>query len=131
MRSPRSRFETACRIGAFAVLGWLLGTSIIPVKSGRLERVATSELTTRLPQLTRSFGNVAIHVAMPTTPGLWQTDWLRALDHSGRALSWSGSPPAVAMSVEPLADPDGGMRVAIAAPNGGGGAVRGGASAVD
>ena len=113
------------------MLGWLLGTSIIPVKSGRLERVATSELTTRLPQLTRSFGNVAIHVAMPTTPELWQTDWLRALDHSGRALSWSGSPPAVAMSVEPIADPDGGMRVDVAAPNGSVVSLRDDASEID
>ncbi|HEY4303955.1 MAG TPA: hypothetical protein VGM82_05790 [Gemmatimonadaceae bacterium] len=131
MPSPRSRFETACRVGAFALLGWMLGTSIIPVKSGRLERVQTSELTTRLPQLTRSAGNVAIHVAMPTTPQPWQTDWLRALDHSGRALSWSGSPPAVAMSIEPIADPDGGMRVDVAAPNGSVVALHDDASAID
>src|ERR1700759_3614806 len=107
MPSPRSRFETASRVGSFAVLGWLLGTSIIPVRGGRLERLQTSELATRLPQLTRSSGNVAIHVVMPTTPEPWQTDWLRALDHSGRALSWSGSPPAVAMNVEAIPDPDG------------------------
>jgi hypothetical protein len=131
MPSPRSRFETGCRVGAFAVLGWLLGTSIIPLKSGRLERLTTSELATRLPRLTRSSGNIAIHVAMPTTPEPWQTDWLRALDHSGRTLSWSGSPPAVAMSVEPIADPDGGMRVDIAAPNGSVVALHDDASAID
>ena len=131
MPSPRSRFETACRVGSFAVLGWLLGTSIIPVKSGRLERLQTSELAARLPQLTRSSGNVAIDVAMPTTPEPWQTDWLRALDHSGRALSWSGSPPAVAMSVEPIADPDGGMRIDVAAPNGSVVTLRDDASAID
>jgi hypothetical protein len=131
MPSPRSRFETACRVGAFAVLGWLLGTSIIPVKSGRLVRLQTSELSERLPQLTRSSGNIAIHVAMPTTPESWQTDWLRALDHSGRALSWSGSPPAVVMSVEPIVDPDGGVRVDVAAPNGSVVALRDDASAID
>ena len=131
MLSPRSRFETACRIGAFAVLGWLLGTSIIPVRSGRLERLDAADLATRLPRLTKSAGNVAIHVAMPRTPELWQTDWLRALDHSGRALSWSGSPPAVAMSVEPIADPDGGMRVDVAAPSGSVVTVRDDASEID
>jgi hypothetical protein len=131
MRSPRSRFETACRVGSFAVLGWLLGTSIIPVKSGRLERLQVSELAARLPQLTRSSGNVAIHVAMPTTPEPWQTDWLRALDHSGRALSWSGSPAPVAMSVEPIADPDGGIRVDVAAPTGSVVVLRDDASAID
>jgi hypothetical protein len=131
MPSPRRRLETACRVGAFAVLGWLLGTSIIPVKSGRLERLTTAELGTRLPQLTRSSGNVAIHVAMPTTPASSAVDWLRALDHSGRALSWTGLPPAVAMTVEPIADPDGGVRVDIAAPNGSVVALRDDAGAID
>jgi hypothetical protein len=131
MPSPRSRLETACRVGAFAVLGWLLGTSIIPVRGGRLERVRTSDLASRLPQLTKSAGNVAIHVTMPTTPELWQTDWLRALDHSGRALSWSGTPPAVAMSVEPIVDPDGGTRVDVAAPNGSLVTLRDDASEID
>jgi hypothetical protein len=131
MRSPRSRLETACRVGAFAVLGWLLGTSIIPLKSGRLERVTTAQLTARLPELTRSAGTVAIHLDVPATPEPWQTDWLRALDHSGRSLSWSGSPPAVAMSVEPIADPDGGVRVDVAAPNGSVVVLRDDASAID
>lgn len=131
MPSPRSRFETACRVGAFAVLGWLLGTSIIPVKSGRLERLSATDLAARLPQLTKSSGNVGIHVTLPTTPAAWEVDWLHALDHSGRALSWNGTPPAVAMSVEPIADPDGGVRVDIAAPNGSAVALRDDASLID
>jgi hypothetical protein len=131
MPSPRSRFETACRVGAFAVLGWLLGTSIIPVRGGRLERMATADLGARLPRLTKSSSNVAIHVTMPTTPDAAEIAWLRALDHSGRAVSWQGTPPAVAMSAEPIVDPDGGVRVDVAAPNGSVVALRDDASAID
>src|SRR4051812_13574142 len=131
MRSPRSVLETACRVGAFAVLGWLLGTSIIPVKSGRLERLTTAELGARLAGLTKSSSNVGIHVTMPTTPDASRIAWLRALDHSGRAVSWHGTPPAVSMSVEPIADPDGGVRVDVAAPNGSVVALRDDASAID
>ena len=131
MRSPRSRLETACRVGAFAVLGWLLGTSIIPLRRGRLERVTTAQLGARLPQLTKSSSNIAIHVTMPTTPDASQIAWLRALDHSGRTVSWQGTPPAVAMSAEPIVDPDGGVRVDVAAPNGSVVALRDDASAID
>jgi hypothetical protein len=131
MPSPRSRFETACRIGAFAVLGWLLGTSIIPVGRPRVERLAASALAERLPSLTRSSANMAIHVAVATAPPTWEADWLRALDHSARLVTWSGTPPAVAMSVEPIADPDGGVRVAVAAPAGGSVVLRDDASTID
>ena len=37
MRSPRSRFELACRVGVFALLGWLLGASVIPSSGRRAE----------------------------------------------------------------------------------------------
>jgi hypothetical protein len=131
MPSPRSRLETACRVGAFAVLGWLLGTSIIPVGRGRLERLGATDLGARLPLLTKSSSNIAIHVTMPTVPAASEIAWLRALDHSGRAVSWQGTPPAVAMTTEPILDPDGGVRVDVAAPNGSVVALRDDASAID
>jgi len=40
MRSPRSRFEIACRVAAFALLGWLLGSSVIPSTPPSLERAS-------------------------------------------------------------------------------------------
>jgi hypothetical protein len=131
MRSRRRRFETACRVGAFAVLGWLLGTTIVPLKRGRVERLTNADLADRLPDVTKSAVNLAIHVTMPVTPEPWQVAWLHALDHSGRALSWSGSPPAVAMSVEPISDPAGGVRVDVAAPAGSVVTLRDDASVID
>jgi hypothetical protein len=59
---------------------------------------------------------VRLHADLATTPDAWVVDWLAALAHSGHAVTWSGSPPAVAMSSEPLADPSGAVRIDIAAP---------------
>jgi hypothetical protein len=45
-------------------------------------------------------------------------DWLGAERNAGRGVRWGGgSVPATAVSVEPLADPAGGSRVLVAAPD--------------
>lgn len=132
MRSPRSRFETACRVGAFAALGWLLGSSLLPTRRTLIDRVPAADLERRLPELTRSARGLAIHATLPVAPPAWQVEWLDALDRAdGRAVSWEGTPPAVAMSVEPLADPNGGARIDVAAPNGSAVTLRDDASAID
>src|SRR4051812_5535049 len=114
MRSPRSRFETACRVGAFALLGWLVGGSVIPSAGIRLERATVTELPTSLPKWTLEANNVAMHADLPTVPAAWQVDWLAALRRVGRPVSWSGTPPALAISTEPLRDPSGGIRIDVA-----------------
>jgi hypothetical protein len=116
MRSPRSTFELACRLAAFGLLGWLLGGSLIPSTTRRLERASTSGIAARVATWTRTPPNVRLHADLTTTPDPWIVDWLAALGHSGHAVTWSGSPPAVAMSSEPLADPRGSVRVDVAAP---------------
>lgn len=130
MRSRRSRFEIGCRIAAFGLLGWLLGDSLIPSTARRLERAATTELPARLAVWTRAPSSTALHATFATTPQSWVVDWLAALRHSNHAVSWSGSPPPIAVVAEALADPAGGVRVDIAAPQGsrvllsdGGGAI--------
>jgi len=59
---------------------------------------------------------VALHTESATSPEAWIVDWLAALGHSGHAVTWSGGPPAVAMSVEALPDPNGAMRIDVATP---------------
>ena len=45
-------------------------------------------------------------------------DWLAAERAAGRGVRWGGGPvPATAVSVEPIADPTGGSRVLVAAPD--------------
>lgn len=131
MPSPRSRFELACRIGAFALIGWLLGASLITTSGRRTERASQSELESRLAAWTRAPSGVALHGDFAATPAPWAIDWMRALKRSGHAVTWSGSPPAVAMSIEALADPRGGARVDVAAPAGDRVALHDDASEID
>jgi hypothetical protein len=131
MPSPRSRFETACRIGAFGLLGWLLGGSLIPPSGRRIERANGDELVSHLAEWTRAAANVGVHATLDAAPEPVTTEWLSALRRSGRQVTWSGNPPAAAMSVEPIADPNGGTRIDIAAPDGQRVAVRDDASAID
>lgn len=131
MPSPRSRFETACRIGAFGVLGWLLGGSIVAPVAPRVETLRASEASTRLVALSRAPSNVAIHVDVPAAPETWVIDWLGALRHGGRAVSWSGTPAPAALVAQPMLDPDGGVRIDVAAPAGSVVTLRDDASLID
>jgi hypothetical protein len=116
MPSRRSRIEAGCRVGAFALLGWLVGTSLFPSIGRRIERAEVAGIETRLPAWTRAAPNVGLYANLAATPDAWVVDWLAALRHSGHSVSWSGRPPAVAMSIEALPDPDGGNRIDVAAP---------------
>jgi hypothetical protein len=118
MPSPRSRFETACRVGAFAILGWLLGNSLIPDTSRRVERASAEEVGHELAAWSRARSGEAMHVSIDATPPAWVVDWLGALRRSGHSVSWSGSPPALAISASGVPDPVGGVRVDVGAPSG-------------
>jgi hypothetical protein len=118
-------------VGAFAALGWLLGGSLIPSRVAHVERVPGKQITSRLIAETRSTSASPLHVDLDVAPEPWATAWLSALAHAGRVVTWGGSPPAVAMSTEPLIDPNGGLRVDVAAPNGSVVALRDDASAID
>src|SRR6185503_2735807 len=144
MPSPRSRFESACRIGAFALLGWLLGGSFIGSTVRRVEHVQACDknlspcdknLSARLAELSRTSEAVAIHLDATSAPAPWATDWLAALAHAdvaaAHSVSWSGAPAAVAMSVQPVPDPRRGARIDIAAPTGARVRLRDDASDID
>lgn len=131
MRSPRSRFELACRIGAFALLGWLLGASIMPAPGRRVTRASQTDVETKLAEWTRLPSSVALHGDFSTTPSAWAIDWLSALKHSGHAVTWSGSPPPVALTAEATADPRGSVRVSVAAPSDDRVSLRDDASVID
>jgi hypothetical protein len=118
MRSPRSWFEIGCRLGAFALLGWLIGGSLIPVQPRRVERVRSPLLAGRLAPWTTAPGRLAMHVDVEDVPEAWTVEWLAALRRTGREVSWSGTPAPVAITSEPVADPLGGARVDLAAPGG-------------
>lgn len=131
MPSPRSRFELGCRVGAFAVLGWLLGNSIIPTKTIRVDRVTADNVSRDLPSLTRTAGDVIVHLDATHVPDGWAVDWLSALQHSGRPVTWSGKPTPAAIGTQPAVDPAGGVRIDVAAPASSAIALRDDASPID
>jgi len=118
MRSPRNRLETACRVAAFGLLGWLLGGSFFASSNRRTERATAENVSSHLEPWTRAPATTAIHVELPVVPDAWIVDWLAALRHSNHRVSWSGSPPAVVLATEPVSDPEGGVRIDVAAPTG-------------
>src|SRR4051812_24976273 len=118
MRSRRRRLEYACRVGVFALMGWLLGASLIRASGRRLERATTANVASRLAAWTRLPANVALHGDFATTPAAWIVDWLDALQRSGHLVTWSGSPPALAVTAEDPGDPSGSGRIEGAAPPG-------------
>jgi hypothetical protein len=116
MPSLRRRLEIACRVGAFALLGWLLGTSIFPAPRRVVERASTGELGARLAFWTRSPRGVSLHARLDAAPSPFVAAWLSALRHGGHAVSWSGSPAAMVAVAEPVVGPSGAVRVKVAAP---------------
>jgi hypothetical protein len=118
MRLPRSRLEMGCRVAAFAVLGWLLGGSFFTSSSRRTERANAESVATHLAAWTRAPATTVIHLDLPVVPDAWIVDWLAALRHSNHLVTWNGTPPAVALSTEPVSDPEGGVRIDVAAPTG-------------
>lgn len=118
MVSPRSRFESVCRIATFGLIGWILGTSLVPLAGRRVQRAANDDVAAALPAWTRLATTVSLDAAFDTVPHGWVVDWLAALRHSGHVVSWHGSPPPVAISSEAVPDPAGGLRVDIAGPQG-------------
>ena len=105
-------------MGAFALLGWLLGIALTPRAGRRTERATAATIAQALPSWTRAGSRMALHVELNAVPNAWSIDWLAALKRAGRPVSWSGSPPAVAIVAEPVADPAGGARIDVAAPRG-------------
>jgi hypothetical protein len=118
MRSRRSRFELSCRVGAFGLLGWLLGTTVFPSSGRRTQRATGAQVESQLESWTRASPTVTLHGDFAVVPEPWIIAWLAALRHSGHLVTWSGSPEPVAMSAEALPDPRGGARIDIAAPAG-------------
>jgi hypothetical protein len=58
----------------------------------------------------------SIHVEVDSAPSRLERDWLAALGAAGSSISWSGILPAVMIDAQPVASPEGGIRMRTAAP---------------
>src|SRR6476646_9645973 len=116
MRSLRRRLELGCRVGAFALLGWLIGTSIFPAPARVVESASATDLSARLSSWTRTPASVALHATLESAPSSHAITGLAALRHAGHSVSWCGSPAPAVVVAEPVVDPTGAVRVNVAAP---------------
>lgn len=126
MRSPgdsggglRLRLERIARTLALLLLLWLL----VDVFRGRAEplraTVGERDLSVQLSRWSTSADPASVHLESEGSIAPFQRDWLAALSGAGTGVTWEsqgGVPLALAM--EPVADPEGGIRAWIAAPSG-------------
>ena len=90
---------------------------------GRAEPMRASvrvpDLTAQLSRWSTAADPASVHVESEGFIAPFQRDWLAALSGAGTLVTWGpegGAPLAIA--VEPVADPEGGVRAWIAAPSG-------------
>lgn len=115
--------EAAFRAGAILALLVGLWWSWYPNHSSQVEIVDQRTLDAALLQWTTGHQPPAVHLDLLGLPRTMQRDWLVALRRSGTKITWdhvgavgSGSLIGTAIDVEPLADPRGSSRIAVAAP---------------
>jgi len=105
----------AVSIGALAWMLWLsFGQGVVATDAS----ATSGRLANALPDWTRS-GVIPrrITVRLDSAPTPRQRDWLGALRGAGSIVDWSGPVAASAISVQPVASPNGGKIVMVAAPD--------------
>ncbi len=118
--SRRGALEWGLRIASMALLAWMIWLSTGARRATGEHRVARSAtMADSLVSWTLDPRAESLHVALDELPPREQRDWLVALRRSGAAVSWSSAGAApVALAVEPLNGPAGGVRTLLAAPVG-------------
>lgn len=116
---PRLWLERIARGLALLLLLWLL----VDQFRGRTEPLRASvraqDLTAQLSRWSTATEPASVHIEFAGSIAPFQRDWLAALSGGGSRVTWGpnrGVP--LALAVEPVADPAGGVRAWIAAPSG-------------
>lgn len=112
----RITFERGLRLIGFAALAVALVAAIRGrTDASALRVIRSADVPVELSNL--RFPGDTILVVTDTALDPVYRDWLAAERVAGRGVRWGGAVPATAVSVEPLADPAGGSRVLVAAPD--------------
>jgi hypothetical protein len=117
-RAELSRYtEVLLRVLVIGLLAWYLVHVLHGSRRGREESAASGTLRESLARWSTAASPERVHVALDHPPDGLERDWLSALPGAATAVTWSGpSLLPTAISVEPRADPAGGVQVGIAAP---------------
>ena len=116
---PRLWLERIARGVALLLLLWLLvdlfRTRTEPLRAS----VRAQDLTAQLSRWSTAAEPASVHVESAGFFAPFQRDWLAALSGGGTRVTWgpNGGAP-LALAVQPVPDPEGGVRAWIAAPSG-------------
>jgi hypothetical protein len=111
----RRNLELGTRSVALAILAYLFLRSVIHFGGDRPELVDSTNMDRMLLRWSTTRAPERIHATFDHTPAGPVRDWLAALNRAGSELTWDGAqlvPSAI--SVEPVADPQGGVRAQVA-----------------
>lgn len=114
----RLGIERAARVVLLIVLAFAAWSATLPP----LERGPAASGIDRLGDSLARWTAAApprVHVSLDAAPIPTERDWLRALRHAGTPVTWTGDEiPALAIEAAPVASPQGGTMLWIAAPRG-------------
>lgn len=113
----RAGLETALRASSVVIMAWMLWLSLDRVRPERIVSAGSSNLGAALKDW--SVAGIAANrasVQFDRNPMPAHRDWLRALSHSGTAVSWRARLPSAAISVQRVPSPRGGLTVLTGAP---------------
>lgn len=107
------------RAVSVALLAWLLWLSLDRSRGFQVTSARSADLARALREWTAAgVAPDGIHVQLDSSPSPRERDWLAAIEAAGSAVSWNGELPAIAMAVQPIVAPRGGLAVLAAAPMG-------------
>jgi|HubBroStandDraft_2_1064218.scaffolds.fasta_scaffold05126_3 hypothetical protein len=121
MRSRAERIEWALRAAALAGVVWSIWWCVSTGAGSGAEVAEPGAVHAALARWSTTDPVSAVHARFESVPDGVERDWLRALRGAGVRVGWStGATTLVATAVdaEPIADPRGVVRVAVAAPRG-------------
>jgi hypothetical protein len=114
----RAIVEAVLRVVSIALLAWMLWLSLEYRRAYRVMSTRSVDITRALREWSTSgVAPNVIHVQLDSTPKALDRDWLAALGAAGSKVTWSGALPALAVDVQPVVAPRGGMTVLAAAPD--------------
>lgn len=111
--------ERAAHALGIAIIAWLLVDSLRDRPPAAPRVVALDALPAQLRRWSTATTPAQVHVRVDRALAPAHREWLAALAGQGTLVSWEGKGVLpVAAALDPVADPDGGTRVAAAAPAG-------------
>lgn len=113
----REQLETVLRAVAFLALAALFAHSLLARRSATLRQAEGAQINESLAKLSTRENPGRVHVVFDPAPTPIQRDWLAAIARAGSTVTWAGvAPAAMAVTVEPVPDPQQRARVWVSAP---------------